>query len=118
MAPNVQGRGNPGSGVCPVDEAEANETQRAVNALCPKHYAVVVENYLKWGTVEQKAKSLGCTRMTFYNRLDAAHTQMLGYCNDLAAGLTLPIAQRPQVPVQTKRFAHLYKKAYISAKLA
>ena len=50
------------------------------------YLAYIVNNM----TIEQKLKLLGCCKQTYYNRLDRAHHMVLGYLNDLAAGINLP----------------------------
>jgi len=117
MAPNVQGRGGD-AGVCPVDEQEAGETHRVVMALPEDLRGVVFEAYLKGGTVQQKASALRCCPKTYYNRLDRAHTAALGYCNDIAAGIDLPVSKPMTVPLQTKRLTRLHSFRTFAGKLA
>lgn len=92
MAPNVQGRGGD-SQPCPVDEAEAHETHRAIGALAPYLRATIVEHWMVSGTAEMKARRLGICRDQFYERLNVANHKLLGYLNDLAAGVPLPAAE-------------------------
>ena len=73
---------------------ECFETECCVIALrASDHqlYEVIVLTYKKrlW-TVDQKIKSLGCVKDTYYRRIDSAHRLILGYLNDLAAGVALP----------------------------
>lgn len=89
MAPNVQGRGGDNS-VCPVNEEDAYETHRAVSALVPYLRDTVVEFYTKAGTADHKARQLGIGRQHLYDRLNTAENKILGYLNDLAAGVALP----------------------------
>lgn len=89
MAPNVQGRGTD-SGVCPVSESAAYETHKAVSALAPYLRDTIVEFYTKAGTADHKARQLGIGRQQLYDRLNTAENKVLGYLNDLAAGVALP----------------------------
>lgn len=89
MAPNVQGRGDD-SRPCPVNEAEAYETELAVRVL-PEHLRdTVVECWLKSGTADYKARALRISRKQYYERLNVAEGKLLGYFNDQAAGIPLP----------------------------
>lgn len=117
LAPNVQGRGGDQS-ACPVDEQEAAATNAAVIALPEKYRAVVFENYLKGGTIDQQAKALGICRKTHYNRLEFAYTLLLGYFNDMEAGVALPQQPRPQVPAATKSLTALHSFRKFAGKLA
>jgi hypothetical protein len=51
---------------------------------------VIIETYVHGGAVEQIIEELGCCRQTYYNRLYRAYHHLLGYFNDLAAGVPLP----------------------------
>jgi hypothetical protein len=93
MAPNVQGRGGSGNDKCPVDEVEAYETDRCVSALSPYLRETVIECYTRSGTAEHKAKQLGISRDTFYERLRTAENKLLGYMGDVACGTALPMPQ-------------------------
>jgi hypothetical protein len=118
LAPNVQGRGSDQSAVCPVDEQEAIATHKAVVALPDKYRAIVFEAYLKGGTVDQQARALHCCKQTYYNRLTFAYALLLGYFNDLDAGVELPAQPRPDVPVETKRLTKLDGFRKFAGKLA
>lgn len=72
------------------DAAEGDLTDRCVYRLCNSHhdlYLAVVESYLKGGTIEQKIKALHVERRTFYYRLERARAVLLGYFNDIEAGI-------------------------------
>ena len=92
MAPNIQGRGRENE-QCPVDEAEAYETHQCIAALPPYLRDTIREEYTRAGTVDMKAKQLGIERRTYYDRLDLAYSKLLGYLNDQAAGVALPIPE-------------------------
>ena len=88
MARNVEkiGRAN-----VAIDDTEAEETYRCVLSLgAPELRMAVFETYFKGGTMEQKARALGCSGKTLYNRLDRAYVELLGLFNDAAAGAPLP----------------------------
>lgn len=75
----------------PVDATEAEQTYYCVLALGdPNLIDVVIEAYFKGGTVDQKCRALHCCKQTYYNRLERAQTELIGYMNDAAAGLPLP----------------------------
>lgn len=93
LEPNVQGRGRPQVVVdlrCPVDRQEAGETTRCVAVLEDDLRAVIIESYVQGGAVEQIVAELHCCRQTYYNRLYRAYGVLLGYFNDVAAGVPLP----------------------------
>lgn len=73
-----------------VDPTETMETDKAIDALVYELRAAVHEVYLQGGTMEQKARALGCHRDTVYERLNRANHKLLGYFNDIAAGIDLP----------------------------
>lgn len=74
---------------CPVDEAEARETDRCINALATDLRLAIQQTYLHRGTGEEKARRLGCTRMTLWNRTQVAYVRLLDLFNAAAAGLPL-----------------------------
>lgn len=89
LAPNVQGRGGDRQ-PCPVDEAEALETNRVVGVL-PEHLRdTIIEKWLFAGTAEMKAKRLRVCRDTYHARIALANAKILGYLNDLAVDIPLP----------------------------
>lgn len=79
-----------------VDPTEAQETDRAVHALAAELRAAVIEVYTRGGTMEQKARALRCCRDTVYVRLQRANVKLLGYFNDQAAGVQLPVRDELQ----------------------
>lgn len=85
------------------DPTECQQTDQAVYALEHKLREVIVEHWLRGGTVEQSMKRLNCGKQTYYNRLARANHELLGYLNDQAAGIPLP---RPYVP-ETKRLTNV-----------
>ncbi len=94
LDPNVEQLGRISS-ACPVDIDEAEQTNQAVNHLAPELRATIQEAYLRGGTVKQKTRALGLKRRdTYYARLTRAYNTLLGYFNDLGAGIPLP-------PIQT-----------------
>jgi len=102
MAPNVQGRGGDHQ-ACPVDEALAYEINRCMMVL-PEHLRdTVKEHWLYAGTVEMKAQRLRISRDQFYERLNVAYNKILGYLNDLAAGVALPAPEISHGLVKKRR---------------
>lgn len=89
MAPNVQGRGADNA-VCPVSEIDAYETHKAISALAPYLRDTIIEYWTKAGTADHKARELGISRDQLYARLQTAENKLLGYLNDLSAGIPLP----------------------------
>lgn len=97
----------PGGGVAgfkpPLGEPEW-EIERAIWSMktdFPKLYRAVTVFYLRTGTVEMKAAWSGCCRDTFFDRLHLAHTKIMEWLNDEAAGLHVP------AKVQQKRSCEL-----------
>jgi hypothetical protein len=94
----------------PLDELACAETDRCVCALEPLLRQVVEEYYLRLGTKEMVARRCNCHVATVFRRIDAAHNKLLGFMNDLAAGLTVkPWAQVENelaivsLPVESRR---------------
>lgn len=93
LDPKVQGPGRvptPPDAPCPVDIEEARDTDRCVAVLPEKWRSVILQTYIKPGTVEQRLAYLGCSRWSYYTWLYQAYDQLLGYFNDVAAGIALP----------------------------
>lgn len=93
MQPNVQGRGQaiaPPDKPCPVDREEADETTRCIAVLEDNLRWWIVEAYVMMGTIEQQRNALGCCRWTYYSWRGRAYHELLGYFNDVAAGVPLP----------------------------
>lgn len=87
---------------CPVDLDEAEETQKAVQALDPELRDIIFETYLKGGTVKQMMRACGIRkRDNYYLRLNRAYRQVLGYMNDVAAGVALPAPKPRKEPRKT-----------------
>lgn len=83
---------NPGGGFwTPEMDSQCDEVDRAVCVLLPERKDVVMKCYTEVGTKEQKAKRCGCCVRTYDTRLEMAHRDMLGYLNDLACGIPLPV---------------------------
>lgn len=76
--------------VMPDDDAMA--INRAVAALDPELKTVVdcVYRTMRGCTGEAIAEYLGCHRDTVYARLHRAHVAVMGYLEDIAAGIPLP----------------------------
>ena len=77
----------PRASYVPTSDLECCETDRCVVALCPALRLVVEAIYLHTSTEAQKCEACACSRATLYRRLHEAHVQLLGYLNDLAAGV-------------------------------
>lgn len=96
-----------------VDPTEAEETELAVRALSGELRDAIVEHWLKGGTMEQKALKLRCTRVTMYARIERANAKLLGYMNDIAAHVPLPVPE----PMRNK-LTRLYKISTFPATVA
>lgn len=72
---------------------ECFEVEKCVTELrfeSDELYAVIVLHYVQVNmTLEQKLSHLGCCKKTYYNKIDKSHRLILGWLNDLAAGLAL-----------------------------
>jgi DNA-directed RNA polymerase specialized sigma24 family protein len=81
----------------PDDEAMAICT--AVAALEPSLHAAVECYYrsMQNCTADQIAKHLSCSRRTVFDRIDRAHIHLIGYLNDLAAGVSVPAWSAPKI---------------------
>lgn len=71
----------------PIVPLECGETDRCIVALHPDLRAVVEAFYLWVGPMDQKCRALGCCEKTAYNRLYRAQDDIMGYLNDLSAGV-------------------------------
>ena len=89
MAPNVQGRGGD-SQPCPVNESDAYQMHLAIAALSEHLRHTIWECYRWSGTAEMKARRLRISRDQYYARLALSKHKLLGYLNDIEAGLPLP----------------------------
>lgn len=73
----------------------------AVLATNPKMYQVIMLTYCELNvTVEQKAKKLNCCIQTYYNYIGQANRMVLGYLNDLACDIKLPVPENNLVDLQ------------------
>lgn len=81
----------------PVDDLRCAEVDRCVCALNPVLREAVEETYLRLGTTEQAAENCNCGRVTLWRRVGDAHALILGYLNDMAAGVPVkPWEERRQ----------------------
>lgn len=81
-----------GGGVwSPEMDSAAYEMERCVIALRSDLRLVVIHEYTKTGTQEQKAKLCGCCLSTYKSRLNMAANELLGYLNDIYAGVDLHV---------------------------
>lgn len=72
------------SGTCsvPINEDEVSEIERAVISLDGELKCVVKAMYLSSGTIDQKARDIGCHRDTFYARLHRSHVRIMEWLQD------------------------------------
>lgn len=79
----------------PEFSEECNDIDKCVVALHVENeqlYQVIMLEYrMPWMTLPKKLKQLGCCKQTYYNKIPMAHRQILGYLNDIAAGVKLPV---------------------------
>jgi hypothetical protein len=76
-----------------VDEAfiEMDLCVVALSIERPELYQVIYLHYLRGDLkVDGKVSMLGCSKQTFYNKVSLAHQLLLGWLNDLAAGIQIP----------------------------
>jgi len=59
----------------------------AVCGLLPERRDVIMQCYTQLGTKSTKASRCGCCVRTYDARLEMAHKDVLGFLNDLAAGI-------------------------------
>lgn len=95
---------------CPVDEVECGITDLCIKQLPVPLREVIVASNLYPGTAEEKALELGCSRRTYFRRLQHAQAELLGLFNDHEAGVLRaecenPVTREPPVsgPVTGKR---------------
>jgi hypothetical protein len=82
----------------PINDLECSVTDRCVNALDAVLHQAVREFYLRTGTtIAGKAQHCRCSEKTLYRRIDEAHRQIMGYLNDLSAGVPLPMVVRERL---------------------
>lgn len=83
---------------------ECFEVERCVIAVAITNrdlYHVIDLSYRRTMTCEQRCKVAGCVKSTFNIKLGRAHQMVLGYLNDIAAGVSIPSGGN----VQQKRSA-------------
>lgn len=90
-------RTGPGGAVVrsPDFDEECFEVESAFCALQVEHAELAAVLFLfhcraRGMTVAQMARDRSCSRDTFYARIARGHQMMLGYLNDIAAGVPLP----------------------------
>ena len=74
----------------------ALEIDQCMRSLSHTHFNLYEAVYLHYRRndlkVEAKLLQLGCSKQTYYNKIDLGHNQLLGLLNDLACGIKLPCA--------------------------
>lgn len=73
----------------PLNDLECAQLDACICALQPLLRQAVEEMYLRLGTTEQAAAKCRCGRMTLWRRITDAHNLILGYLNDLGAGVVV-----------------------------
>jgi hypothetical protein len=73
----------------PIVPIECSVTDKCIVALPPELRDVVEVFYLWTVPMDQKAKALGCCEKTVYNRLYRAQDDIMGYVQDLSAGVAV-----------------------------
>lgn len=81
----------------PEMDGQCFDVDAVVCALLPERKEVLMKCYTETGTKEQKAKRCGCCVRTYDTRIEMAHRDVLGYLNDLAAGVPLPVVKVSKV---------------------
>lgn len=66
---------------CVIAVAATNTQLHLVLILCYRNQIM---------PIDQKIKLLGCSKQTYYNKIELAHRMVLGFLNDLAADIPLP----------------------------
>jgi len=84
-----------GSFWTPEMDSASTEMDACVCALRDQLKQVIMLEFTRAGTQEQKAKLCSCHVNTYKNRLNAAYNELLGYLNDQAAGVALPVNIKP-----------------------
>jgi len=108
----------------PLDEVRCAEVDRCICALEPLLRQAVEEFYLRLGTTEQAAARCKCSRMTLHRRVTEAHNLVLGYLNDLAAGVEVRAWMETEqalgirtMPLEKKALDRVIQSSYISGTL-
>jgi DNA-directed RNA polymerase specialized sigma24 family protein len=70
---------------------QAYEVEKCVMALVAERREALLQMFCRTSTVKQKCVECFCSERTFYNRISAAKRDILGYLNDLAADIPLPV---------------------------
>ena len=92
------------NGYMPIVDEHAWEVEQCVLRLEPQEQHLVREFYLRQAVqIEIIARDLGCHRDTVYARLDRVHKKTLGWLNDLAAGVALPVARQVKKVPRVRR---------------
>ncbi|MGY1490735.1 hypothetical protein ACW4YW_15115 [Methylobacillus pratensis] len=82
----------------PEMDSQAYEMEQCVMALDEVLYDAVVACYLHTTSLDQKLIFCGCKKDTYYRRINQAHKVVLGFMNDLAAGMTLKTIPKLRKP--------------------
>ncbi len=94
---NVMPRGEFDYDVTLDVEEDCMEIDLCVQALSVENseaYAALYAHYRRNDLkVDEKLRYLGCSKQTYYNKIDAAHRLILGWLNDLACGVGIPAAE-------------------------
>jgi DNA-directed RNA polymerase specialized sigma24 family protein len=90
----------------PEMDSASVEMDQCVCALPPALRQVVMLEYTRTGTQQQKANECGCCLRTYTNRLGAAYQALLGLMNDQAAGIKLPVHIEAEPGHEKKMLAH------------
>ncbi len=87
----------------PEMDSQAYEMDQCVMALERIYFDVIEACYLHTTDVKQKAQYCGCSVSTYYTRIGNAHKAILGFMNDLAAGVKLPVRPKVKKPRKISR---------------
>lgn len=74
----------------PLLDVEAEEIDQCVRRLDVTRRDLVTRYYTRTITSAQLSREMGCCEKTLFNRMSIAHNEILGWLNDLAAGIELP----------------------------
>lgn len=77
----MQARSGSAGFVSPDIDVDAMEIESAVSELPEPFRLTVRVFYIAPGTIEQKARDLGCCRRRVYGRIERAHAMILGWLN-------------------------------------
>lgn len=84
----------------PEMDSLAYDMDKCVMALDEILYRVILACYTHTTPLEQKLIFCDCKKDTYYRRLDQAHKLLLGFMNDVAAGI--PLKTIPKVKAKRK----------------